>query len=46
MIADILWASRLVSIFLMLPLALIAWVKAARLVEPSRNEVPLAISSG
>jgi uncharacterized membrane protein len=45
MIHDILWASRLVSIWLMIPLSLIAWVKAARPVEPSRNKVPLAISS-
>ncbi len=45
LISDILWASRLVSIFLMMPLSLIAWVKAARAVEPSRNRVPLAIPS-
>jgi uncharacterized membrane protein len=45
MIADILRASRLVSIFIMMPLALIAWVKAARRCEPSRSKVPLAISS-
>jgi uncharacterized membrane protein len=41
MISDILWASRLVSIFLMMPLSLIAWVKAARPVEPSSKQVPL-----
>jgi len=45
LISDILWASRLVSIFLMMPLSLIAWVKAARAAEPSRNRVPLAIPS-
>jgi len=45
MITDILWATRLVSIFLMMPLSLIAWVKAARPVEQSRSKVPLAISS-
>jgi uncharacterized membrane protein len=45
MIADILTASRLVSIFIMMPLALIAWVKAARRCEPSRSKFPLAISS-
>jgi uncharacterized membrane protein len=28
-IPDILWASRLVSIFLMMPLSLVAWVKAS-----------------
>jgi putative membrane protein len=36
MIPEIVWASRLVSIFVMMPLALIAWVKAARSVEPAR----------
>jgi uncharacterized membrane protein len=45
MIADILGASRLVSIFIMMPLALIAWVKAARRCQPSRSKVPLAVSS-
>jgi uncharacterized membrane protein len=44
MIAGILRASRLVSIFLMMPLSLIAWVKG-KLVESSRSKVPLAISS-
>jgi uncharacterized membrane protein len=33
MISEILWTSRLVSIFLMMPLPLIAWVKAARPAE-------------
>lgn len=45
MIAGILQASRLVSIFIMMPLALFAWVRAARRCEPSRSKVPLAISS-
>lgn len=45
MIPEILWASRLVSIFLMMPLALIAWVRAARPVEPAKSKVPLAIPS-
>ena len=44
-IPDILWASRLVSIFLMLPLSLIAWVKAAGPVEPFSKQVPLGIPS-
>jgi len=44
-ITNILWASRLVSMFLMMPLSLIAWVKAARPVETFRSKVPLAISS-
>jgi uncharacterized membrane protein len=43
MIPDILWATRIVSICLMMPLRLIAWFKAARPVEPSPNKVPLAI---
>ena len=33
-IPDILWASRLVSILLMMPLSLVAWVKAFGPVEP------------
>ena len=33
-IAGILWASRLVSILLMMPLSLIAWVRASGPVEP------------
>ena len=37
MIPGILWASRLVSIFLMMPLSLIAWVKAATPVAPPRS---------
>jgi uncharacterized membrane protein len=39
MIPDLLWASRFVSIFLMMPLAVSAWVKAARTVESSRSKV-------
>lgn len=45
MIPDILWASRLVSIFLMMPLSLFAWVRAARPVEPSSKHVPLGVAS-
>jgi uncharacterized membrane protein len=44
-IPDILWASRLVSIFLMMPLSLIAWVKASVPVEPFPKQVPLGIPS-
>src|SRR5262249_14829519 len=44
MISDILWASRFVSIFLMMPLSLIAWLKAAK-PEPSCNKASLAIRS-
>jgi putative membrane protein len=44
-IPDILWASRLVSIFLMMPLSLIAWVKASGPVEPFSKQVPLGIPS-
>ena len=45
MIPDILWASRVVSIFLMMPLSLIAWVKAARPVDHFSKQVPLGIPS-
>jgi len=45
MVPDILWASRFVSILLLMPLSLIAWVKAARPVEPFSKHVPLGISS-
>lgn len=45
MIPDILWASRLVSIFLMMPLSLIAWAKSTRPVEPSSKQVPLGSRS-
>jgi hypothetical protein len=34
-----------ITTFIMMPLALIAWVKAARRCEPSQSKVPLAISS-
>lgn len=45
MIPDILWASRLVSIFLMMPLSLFAWVRAARAVEPSAKQASLGVAS-
>lgn len=45
MIPDILWAARIVSIFLMMPLSLFAWVRAARPVEPSSKHVPLGVAS-
>src|ERR1700686_3947049 len=44
-IPDILWASRLVSILLMMPLSLVAWVKASGPVEPFSKQVPLSIPS-
>ena len=44
-IPDILWASRLVSILLMMPLSLVAWVKASGPVEPFSKQVPLGIPS-
>jgi len=44
-IADILWASRLVSMLLMMPLALLAWVKAVKTVERPRSKVAQAIPS-
>jgi putative membrane protein len=44
-IPDILWASRLVSIFLMMPLSLLAWVKASRPVESFSKQVPRSIPS-
>jgi putative membrane protein len=44
-IPDILWASRLVSIFLMMPLSLMAWVKASGPVEPLSKQVSLGIPS-
>lgn len=46
MIPAILWAARIVSIFLMMPLCLIAWVKAARPVKPFSKHVPLPASIG
>jgi uncharacterized membrane protein len=42
-IPDILWASRLVSIFLMMPLSLIGLVKASGPVKPISKQVPPAI---
>ena len=44
-ISGILWASRLVSILLMLPLSLIAWVKASGPFEPFSKPAPLGIPS-
>jgi uncharacterized membrane protein len=44
-IPDILWASRLVSIFLMMPLSLIAWDKASGPVKPISKQVPPAVPS-
>jgi hypothetical protein len=44
-IPDILWASRLVSILLMMPLSLVAWVKASGPVEPFSKQIPLGIPS-
>jgi hypothetical protein len=40
-IPGILWASRLVSILLMMPLSLMAWVKASGPVKPFSKQVPL-----
>ena len=42
-IPGILWASRLVSILLMMPLSLMAWVKASGPVKPFSKQVPLDI---
>jgi hypothetical protein len=42
-IHGILWSSRLVSIFVMMPLSLIAWVKASGPVGPFSKQVPLSI---
>jgi hypothetical protein len=44
-IPDILWASRLVSIFLMMPLSLIAWDRASGPVKPISKQVPPAVPS-
>jgi uncharacterized membrane protein len=44
-IPDILWASRLVSVFLMMPLSLIAWVKASGSVEPFSKQVSPGVPS-
>jgi hypothetical protein len=44
-ISRILWASRLVSILLMMPLSLIAWVRASGPVEPFSKQVPLSLPS-
>jgi len=44
-ISDILWASRLVSILVMMPLSLIAWVKASGQVEPLSKQISLGIPS-
>jgi uncharacterized membrane protein len=44
-ISGILWASRLVSILLMMPLSLIAWVRASGPVEPFSKNVPLSLPS-
>jgi uncharacterized membrane protein len=40
-IPGILWASRFVSILLMMPLSLIAWIKASGPVKPLSKQVPL-----
>jgi hypothetical protein len=40
-IPGILWASRFVSILLMMPLSLIAWIKASGPVKPFSKQVPL-----
>lgn len=40
-IPGLLWASRLVSILLMMPLSLMAWVKASRPVTSILKQVPL-----
>ena len=45
MISDILWASRLISIFLMMPLGLIAWVRASKAIGPSSKQVVAGIAT-
>ena len=44
-IPGVLWASRLVSILVMMPLSLIAWVKASGPVEPLSKQGSLGIPS-
>jgi hypothetical protein len=44
-IPDILRASRLVSILIMMPLSLMAWVKASGPARPFSKQVPLDIPS-
>jgi putative membrane protein len=46
LIGDILWASRLVSIFLMIPLGLIAWVRASKAVGSYSKQPGAGIASG
>ncbi len=45
-ISGILWASRLVSIFLMMPLSLIAWVRASGPAESFAEPAPLSLPVG
>jgi putative membrane protein len=44
-ISDILWASRLISILLMIPFGLIAWVRASKGIGPSSKRVVAGIAS-
>ena len=44
-IPGILWASRLASILIMMPLSLMAWVRASGPVRPFSKQVPLDIPS-
>jgi uncharacterized membrane protein len=44
-ISDILWASRFVSILVMMPLSLIAWVRASGPVEPRSERVAQSLPS-
>lgn len=45
MIPDILWASRFVSIFVMMPLGLIAWVRASKAAIPYSKQLGVGIAS-
>jgi uncharacterized membrane protein len=45
-ILDILWASRFVSLFLMMPLSLIAWIKTSGPVERFSKQISLGNPSG
>ncbi|HEV2991373.1 MAG TPA: carotenoid biosynthesis protein [Candidatus Angelobacter sp.] len=44
LISSILWACRLISVFVMLPLGLLAWVRASRSVKPCPEQVTQFVS--
>jgi hypothetical protein len=45
MISDVLWTSRLVSALLLMPLSLVAWIRASGRVERVPQQIPLGIPS-